>query len=623
MPIDPRTKNWVGPSNSEQYLLNKPYTPQATTLMANSVSQMRKELLGREVEQGLFRDGSSTSDPGNANVLTGAGYVIGSAGSLTKKAQSFGGGGSQTGGGFRGSGDTVMQAPEIYSPLWLSSNMNLPRDRATINAWCRSYFALNPFVNNAISLHSTYPISKLNIKCPNKEVENFFNEMIEEIDLMNICIQIAQEYWCLGEAFVYSELDESAGKWSRLVIQNPDYMVVNRTAIASEPSIALRPDENLKKIVFSNRPSDVAQRKQLNQHIIDSVKRGQNIPLDNYNVSQLARRISPYEIRGTGLPVCIFKQLMLMDKFRESSYVQADTMVNPTTLIKIGSSGADGFKPTVADLEAYREQFEAAENNKSFKIFTHDGVAVERIGFNQGILDTSPSITQLIKEIWIGLEVPSVLADGGADTTYANGGVALDVLRGRYMSFRNMLSAWLKNKIFAPISKIQGFYDIKDGKKKLIIPEIDWNHMSLFDTADYINALMTLSQGEGDQKRVSLHTLYRSMGLEYEDEIRKNRKEAIQNAISLKEKTALETMDLNSLRALDDDAEIKEAATDAKNGTPPDNAGGLPGEDTSGGLPQPPPGLPGLDLGGPSAPPSGGGKGSAPEPAPIVAPPKA
>ena len=40
--------------------------------------------------------------------------------------------------------------------------------------------------------------------------------MIEEIDLMNICVQIAQEYWLLGEAFVYAELDEGKGKWSRL-----------------------------------------------------------------------------------------------------------------------------------------------------------------------------------------------------------------------------------------------------------------------------------------------------------------------------------------------------------------------------------------------------------------------
>jgi hypothetical protein len=579
--------------------------PQVSALMAKSISEYRRDTLTDEVRQGIFRDG--TGPAFNEDGVTSNATVTSSIG-LSKIAQVVSGGSSGSGGGYRGgNGDSVKQTPEVYSPLWLNSNLNLPRDRPTINAWCRSFYALNPFVQNAINLHSTYPISKLSIKCPNKDIEKFFNVMIEEIDLMNICVQIAQEYWLLGESFVYAELDESKGKWSRLLIQNPDYMLVKRTVVASEPIIMLRPDENLKKIIFSNKPSDIEQRKQLNQHIIDSVKHGENIPLDNFHVSHLARRISPYEIRGTGLPVCIFRQLMLFDKLRESKYAQADNMINPLTLVKIGSAD---FKPTFADLEAWRNVFESAQYDKDFKIFTHEGVAVERVGYGSGIYDISGDITQIIKEIYVGLQVPPVLMDGGADTTYANGGVALDVLRQRYMQFRNMLSMWLKRKIFAPISKIQGFYDYSSGEKQLIVPEIDWNHMSLFDAGDYINNLVTLTQGEGSQKRASLHTLYRSMGLEYEDEVRKMRIEAIQNAINEKEKVALSTMSLNALRALDEEDEIPEPEVQpgqAQPGEPP-----LPGEMPPGGGG----GLPGLDMGGLPPPPPPGGGGAPPPPPP-------
>ncbi len=997
MPISKNGKNWIGPSNSEQYLQSKSQVPQVSALMAQTVSQFRKDGLANEVEQGFFRDGSAS--PSKENGPTQNSNVVSSVG-IKKTAQVI------SGGGFRGgNGESVKQTPEVYSPLWLNSNLNLPRDRATINAWCRSFYALNPFVHNAINLHSTYPISKLNIKCPNKEIEKFFNDMIEELDLMNICVQIAQEYWLLGESFVYAELNESKGKWDRLLIQNPDYMVVKRTVVANEPLIMLRPDENLKKIIFSNKPADIEQKKQLNQHIIDAVKRGDNIPLENYHISHLARRISPYEIRGTGLPVCVFRQLMLFDKLREcysedtevltdkgfkkitdllhftsdlntnpnfvngvslnldsknmspdsikilsmkegfkvacvnpqnnqveyhapiemhmshyegkmlhftgnkvdclvtpnhkmwvkektngkwgnfekrtassllskkkgyklsskanfnltndpklinvcghniptdlylkvlgylasegciysnfengrydaiisvnqltssdcyqdmkdafskfatfmgkkanhfiktagagysaltpkeiwsvsihgkdivahfanelgtnnqvsshfkklprwtlelkpelmsillealvkgdgtegfskygtgsknyrystvskqladdvyelvyklgyvpnicvstaaksdkrivteyivmwsdtnygvepnvsslpkknnngggarivekdytgivwcfevptglfvtrrngkitiqgnSKYAQADNMINPLTLVKIGSAD---FKPTFADLEAWRNIFEEAQYDKDFKVFTHEGVAVERVGYGSGIYDISGDITQLIKEIYTGLQVPSVIMDGGADTTYANGGVALDVLRQRYMQFRNMLSSWLKRKIFAPISKIQEFYDYSGGEKQLIIPEVTWNHMSLFDTGDYINTISGLTQGEGDQKRASLHTLYYSLGLEFEDEVRKMRKEAIQNEIFKKEKAALEALDLNSLRSIDEEDEIPEPA-DKKpkegggegGGAPP-----LPGEAPPGGLPDlgAPPELPG------------------------------
>ena len=609
MVVNKSTKGWVGPSKSDSFMENRSAIPQVSAIMANSVSQSRRQAISDEVDQGFFRDGSASNSNAMVTGLTSNSVVTSSIG-MKKYGQAV----SSVGGMFRGiHGDSVKQTPEVYSPLWLNSNLNLPRDRATINAWCRSFFALNPFVHNAICLHSTYPISKLNIKCPNKDIEKFFNDMIEEIDLMNICVQIAQEFWLLGEAFVYAELDESRGKWSRLMIQNPDYMIVKRTVVANEPIIMLRPDENLKKIIFSNRPADIEQRKQLNNHIIDSVKRGENIPLDNFHVSHLARRISPYEIRGTGLPVCVFRQLMLFDKLRESKYAQADNMINPLTLVKIGS---ENYKPTFADIEAWRSIFEEAQYDKDFKIFTHEGVTVERVGYGQGIFDISGDITQIIKEIYVGLQVPPVLMDGGADTTYANGGVALDVLRQRYMQFRNMMSQWLKRKIFAPISKIQGFYDYSGGEKQLIVPEVDWNHMSLFDAGDYITQMVTLTQGDDAAKRASLPTLYRSIGLEYEDEQRKIRKEAVQNAINTKEKAALQAMDLSALRSLTDEDEIVESDTKASGAAA---EAPLPGE-TPGGAPPLGGGLPGLDLGAPPPAPPPPGGGNSPPPPPEAGP---
>lgn len=582
--------------------LKKDPTPQITPHSAKSVSQYRRNVLEGEVESGAFREaGAKTGQYSLSNGLisTPAGNVISNQGFA--KTANFGHDSSGRGNpDWRGHGGTVRQVPEIYSPLWLNSNLNLPRDRATINAWSRSFFALNPIIQNAISLHSTYPISKLNIKCKNEKVEKFFANMIEEIDLMNVCCQIAQEYWTLGEAFVYAELDERSAKWSRLRIQNPDYIVVKNSVIAGEPIISLRPDENLRRIVTSNRPADIQQRQLLSPSIIEHVKRGENIPLSNFYVSHLARKIAPYETRGTGLIVSSFRQLMLFDKLRESKFAQSDNMINPLTLVKIGSAD---YKPSPVDLEAWRRVFEEAQYDKDFKIFTHEAVNVERVGYNQGIIDISGDITQLIKEIYIGLMVPQVLMDGGADVTYANGGVSLDVLRQRYMQFRNMLTVWLRRKIFAPISKINDFYERVDGEKVLIVPDVDWNHMSLFDMGDYIQTLSALT---AEPKRVSVQTLYKSLGLDWEDEKRKMRAEAIADAVLVKEKAALDKLPLDELRSLGPDDEIKEIVENPVAGESPydDGAGGSPG-----GVPPPP----GNELPGIGPPP---GPSSAPEPPP-------
>lgn len=608
-------------AKTEQFFQNKNLPPLVSNTMYKSVSDFRKETLATEVDKGIYRDGSPSAA---REGLTPASFVTSSVG-LKKNAQLITS--SAPGAQWRGgNGEALRQTPEVYSPLWLNSNMNLPRDRATINAWCRSFYALEPFVQNAINLHSTYPISRLNIKCANKKVEKFFNEMIEEIDLMNTCVQVAQEFWLLGEAFVYAELDERNAKWSRLIIQNPDYVVVKRSVIANEPLIMLRPDDNLRRIVFSNRPSDIEQKKQLNDTIVEHIKRGENIPLDNFYVSHLARRISPYEVRGTGLPVCCFRQLMLFDKLRESKFAQSDNMINPLTLVKIGSAD---YKPTFADLESWRNVFEEAQYDKDFKIFTHEGVAVERVGYNQGIFDISNDITQLLKEVFMGLMVPQVIMEGGGDVSYANGGISLDVLRQRYMQFRNMMGTWLRKKIFAPIAKLNEFYEYEEGEKKLIIPEVDWNHMSLFDTSDYVNVLVQLS---GEQKKVSQQTLYRSLGLEYEEERRKIRKEDISDAIRKKELMSLDRMALNELRAITEEDEIPEITETPLPGQSPyiDQAGQMqPGGDMGagmgpggpGGLP-PLPGLgpPGGGIGAPTSPPSPGGPpaGSAP---PAPAPP--
>lgn len=602
--------------------------PEISSNAANAVSSHRKERLAWEVENGLIREKGAGSYPTkyqepDFNKSTQAGFVThNGTSSFQKYAQNAFSGSTSAGvgigsasNGWRGSGSggSGMQIPELYSPLWLYSNLSLPRDRGTINAWSRSFFALNPLVHNAISLHSTYPISKLNIKSKNRKVENFFAQMIEEIDLMNICTQIAQEFWVLGEAFVYAELDEGKAKWTRLMIQNPDYISVGRNVIAGDPVISLRPDENLKRIINSQKPADIEQRRRLDPAIIEYVKRNQNIPLNNMFVSHLARKISPYEDRGTGLLVSCFRALMLFDRLRESKYAQADGMINPLTLVKIGSQD---FKPTPVDLEQWRDVFETGQNNKDFKIFTHNDVTVERVGYGGGIYDISGDITQLLKEILIGLMVPNVIMDG-SDTTYGNGSVALDVLRQRYMQFRNMLSAWLRRKIFAPISKLNEFYDRIDGQNVLIVPEVDWNHMSLFDMNDYINSITQLTQGEGVQKKVSLQTLYRSLGLEYEEEQRKIRYEDIQEAIRVKEQASLVRYSLSELRSLGPDDEIQEVAELPVPGESPFVDGQAAGGDGGGGglgLPPPPGGMGGPPMGGPPKPPGGGAKPPAPPP---------
>ena len=482
---------------------------------------------------------------------------------------------------------TDRMSPEIYSPLFQLANLNLPRDRVTMNAWNRVFYDTHPIVRNAINLHASFPISKINITCKNKKVQQFFMEMSERIDLYSVVYGAALEFWKMGEAFPYSELDESMGVWNRITILNPDYVHVKKSVIGNHTLVSLRPDANLLRIVNSTSPSDLNLKKHIPKHILSYVKKGQNIPLDAFNVSHLKLLSSPYDIRGTSIIVSVYKDLMLYDKLRESKFAQADGMVNPLTLVKLGGEG--DYRPTQADIEAFKNVLEEAQYDKDFKIVTHAGVNIERAGFSGQTLDVATDIEHIMTNLYAGLMTPKALMDQES-ATYASSSVGLEVLRQRYDIFRNMMKKWLERKIFAPICELQDFFEYKDGEKRLLVPTIDFNHMNLYDMADFIQSV---GQFVGN-KQVSLQTLHRSLGLSYEEERRRIREEMIDEQIFAKEQQVLGNMKLSELVGMDPAKAIIEPPGEE---TAPGGAeGGLPGvpgpEGDMGGMGGPPPGPP-------------------------------
>jgi len=954
-----------GKSNSEVYLQNR--DPQKMSGQAlNSLSEHRQNEM-------LVRGTASQSQSEHASPVIVYSNSYKKALEVRKQymgktaATSIGAGSFNVSGG----GDVVRQAPEVYSPLFQIANLQLPRDRVTMNAWNRNFYDTHPLVRNCINLHATYPLGKINIRCKDKKVEQFFEDMIQEMDLLGILQNVALEYWKSGECIPYADLDADKGVWKDILVQNPDYVHVKRAVLGGEPIISLRPDAVLQRLVTSNNPADVQLRKQISPEIIHHVRKGNNIPLDNFHVSHLKMTSCPYDIRGTSMIVSIYKDLMLYDKLREchdektevltdqgfkkywevigenkeikegfevacfnpdtekveyhkptgahlsdysgdmyqfkgkkvdikvtpdhnmwlsrklskgwsdwelkkskemsmgtkyrfrsiakwegdtvesvevcgktlpikdylsvlgyiisegcvyrrdvlnpngriyeqgsvsvsqniysdcyddikesfvnfaclidkqprhyvdknevwsgsvggkeithyfideigidgkcksmdkqiprwvldlnadllkvllrtlvngdgsdiqykhkngykyhttseeladdvselvfkcgyaptkyiskktingynlftvgwsetnngkfpnvygnpkyrdaninivpysgkvwcfevptglfitrrnglvtiqgnSKFAQADNLINPITLISVGGNADGEYRATEADLENWRQTFESAQYDKDFKIISHAGVKVERIGASGSIIDIGPDMNFIIDNILYGLMTPkAVLTQEGS--SYSSASIGLEVLKQRYEAFRNMMAKWLVMKIFAPISEIQDFYEYQGGDKKLIVPEVDWNQMILFDMDNYIQVLQNLHQKDQQtgMRTVSKDTLFRSLGLDAEDERRKARDEMIQEQIFAKEQAIVQTMTLSALRAIKSDEDIIEQTQIPLPGTPgssSEEASMMPGAGGGGMGPM-------MDLGLPSLP--GGGFGGA------------
>jgi uncharacterized membrane protein YgcG len=139
-----------------------------------------------------------------------------------------------------------------------------------------------------------------------------------------------------------------------------------------------------------------------------------------------------------------------------------------------------------------------------------------------------------------------------------------------------MIKKWIERKIFAPICEIQDFFEYKNGEKVLTVPSVDFNHLNLYDLNDYINSI---SQFVKD-KQVSLQTLYRTLGLSYEEERRRLKEEAIDSAVFQKEQQILGGMRLSELQSLDAQKSIPEPPEVEPVSDDQGGGGGLPGMDS-------------------------------------------
>ena len=191
----------------------------------------------------------------------------------------------------------------------LTTDLELPTDRRTLNAWARSFYTFDPDIHRIINQHAFLLTKYYSLK-PSEDISahNLIEQMLTDLHIKSLMEQMITEYFIIGEVFIYAELDEAAGKWKRLILQNPDYIVV-RSNIMNDTQFYLRPDENLRRKVLSDKEEDIQACQKLSPSLVSHIKNGENIPLDNFHISHMMHKISPYEIRGTSF-VCPLYRLL-------------------------------------------------------------------------------------------------------------------------------------------------------------------------------------------------------------------------------------------------------------------------------------------------------------------------
>jgi len=409
------------------------------------------------------------------------------------------------------SGQVSRMAMKPFSPLYQESNLMLPKDRKTMNAYNRHYYETDYWVGNIIDLHTYYPLGGFDIISKNKDLERVMIRAADRVDLLNVVLGVGLEYWVYGEAFPFLEWNKDIMMWDRATIFNPDLMEVRRTIFSDKPFITLIPDAELKRIVTSTHPADAILREQIPGPVLEYVLKGENIPLSPRSISHILKKTVPHDLRGTSIIQRIWKELMLRDAFREVLFVIAQNHITPLKIFRIGGVSKE-YYPTDDELAKWQEVIEEAQNDPNFSIITHEGLDVEYKGATGQVIDVTGYFEMIQNNVLTGLFAAKVMTTGEGPT-YANSQVAYEILQKRYIYFRNVIERWLKNKFFLPISIMHGFKNKEGGYD---VPQIKWSRMDFNKDDAWRNKVIELNHP--DRKLIADRTVVTELGFDYDEQ---------------------------------------------------------------------------------------------------------
>jgi hypothetical protein len=225
--------------------------------------------------------------------------------------------------------------------------------------------------------------------------------------------------------------------------------------VASDPIITLRISQETRKVLQSTDPRWIKLRSRIPPDILSQLVGGKNLPLDPINVTHIARKAFPYDLRGVSILARLFRILMYEDAVFNGQIQQAQRHAMPLRVFKIGDPDLK-WVPNQETRDEFLEMLAAVEADPLASLVYSHALTVEYHGIEGKQLRITQEWDVIEKAKLVALGVNRGLLQG--ETTYAATSAALQVMMGRWRSFRDMiLSNWVYKKLFAPMAELNGF----------------------------------------------------------------------------------------------------------------------------------------------------------------------
>mgnify|MGYP001203255050 FL=1 len=441
-----------------------------------------------------------------------------------------------TGGSMMGSGGN------FYSPELSTDFLELPQSQDEQRNYFRFFYRTDPFVGQAIDLHTELPLSKIRLGLPkarNRDMAyaslRFCEKWAKRVGLLHRLIEILHEFNLLGEVFVFCEdnnpdvpkevthsgrnvlkedgsaftewteyedsheraytwLKKNYKGWTGIRILPPEQVHMESFPFTNEKIIQLIPDSKTRNVVERasvNDPSALRIVDSMPIDVVEAIRGGRNIDLNTDPdqgsfVYYMARKKSQYEPRGHSMLERCLRILVYRDKLRQAQTSIASRHMTPIRLVYAEDMDA-------SDVEELRDQVDLALQDPDYSIIANFQVSWEEMGADSRLLELSGEYDMTDRQMYAGLGVTESLLSG--ESSYSGDRINLEVINTRYMLMREVLQEMVEENILKPMCRRMGFVEEdEDGDEVVVTPSLSFTRLGLRDNQDTFDALFNLYQ---------------------------------------------------------------------------------------------------------------------------------
>lgn len=445
-------------------------------------------------------------------------------------------------GGSMGGGTLHGTATNMYSPILSTDFLELPQNLSESRAYYRHFYNNDPYVGQAIDLHTELPLSKIRLSPPkgkdmkkNSQILKFFENMVSRIDLLKNLLDSTREYYVIGEAFIFvedtpvevppellyahrnevnsegeavvvkykrhnaEELKEQYIKqhyqgWKRMVVLPPDQVSVESYQFSEEDIIELIPDSKTASLIQRATEGDLEALRQVEsipEEVRNHLMEGNNIPLgtnpyEGSFVYHMARAKPSYQLNGVSIIQRIMRTLIQEDKYRQAQSSIASRAMTPKRLIWAEDLDLEA-------LDELRYQVDQALLDPDYSIVTNFQVNWEEVSANDRILNLSGEYDRIDRKLFAGLGVTESMLTG--ESSYSGEKINIEIINNRYLLYRDTIERFVEEYLFKPIARKKGFVEYDEfGNEHLLYPKLTFSRLAVRDNRDTFDSLFNLYQ---------------------------------------------------------------------------------------------------------------------------------